>query len=212
MEVDQAQKIADETLHRLRVEVPFGSEAVNKAAGLRSIKDKRVYNKVYEDEADGKVISGKWVLKPNKERYVLRGFEEDVKDEDVFASTTMTASVRLLLSLETDHKDEGYTLHTADVKTALLHANMEDGDVVNARPSPEWKPDSLDHSKGAVIWKLQKSLYGLRSAPRRWQDHLENFLKECAFTPNMLDTCLWTHATRRVALSELRRELMMARS
>ena len=47
---------------------------------------------------DAKIISGKWVLQHHKARTVLRGFEEDVKDEDVFASTTMTASVRLLLS------------------------------------------------------------------------------------------------------------------
>ena len=34
---------------------------------------------------DGQIISGKWVLKPHKARYVLRGFEADVKEEDVFA-------------------------------------------------------------------------------------------------------------------------------
>ena len=54
---------------------------------------KTVCTEVFENEANGKVISGKWVLKPHKARYVLRGFEEDVKDEDVFASTKMTASV-----------------------------------------------------------------------------------------------------------------------
>ena len=57
------------------------------------------------------------VLKPHKARYVLRGFEEDVKDEDVFASTTMTASVTMLLSQATDLRNEGYTVFTGDVKT-----------------------------------------------------------------------------------------------
>ena len=63
------------------------------------------------------------MLKPQEARYVLRGFEEDVKDEDVFASTTMTASVRLLLSQAIDLRNE------ADVKTAFLNAHMKDGDV-----------------------------------------------------------------------------------
>ena len=59
-----------------------------------------------------------------------------MKDEDVFAGTTMTASVRMLLSQATDLRSEGYTVFTADVKTAFLNAHMNDGDVVYARPPP----------------------------------------------------------------------------
>ena len=123
---------------------------------------------------------------------------EDVKDEDVFASTTMTASVRMLLSEATDFRNEGYTVFTADVKTAFLNAHVKDGDVVYAKPPPEWQPETLDPSKGTVKGKLQRSLYGLRSAPRRWKDHLEQILRKCGFVPDMLDTCLWTHTTKRV--------------
>ena len=103
LEVDRALDKANKTLHRLL------SEAVTKAAELNSVRDKRVYTEVYESEADAKIISGKWALKPYKARNVLRGFEEDVKDEDVFASTTMTASVRMLFSQATDLRNEGYT-------------------------------------------------------------------------------------------------------
>ena len=176
------------------------SEAVTKAAELNSIKDKRVYTEMYESEADAKIISGKWVLKPNKALYVLRSFEEDAKDEDVFASTTMTASERLVLSQATDLRCEENAVFTADVKTAFLNTNMKDGDVVCARPPPEWQPEILDPSKGTVIWKLQKSLFGLRSAPRCWQDHLEEILRQCGFVANMLDSCLRTHPTKRVSL------------
>ena len=79
-----------------------------------------------------------------------------MKDEDIFASTTMTASVRMLLSQETDLRNEGYTVFTADVKTAFLNAHMKDCDVVFAKPPPEWQPETLDPSKRTVIWKLQK--------------------------------------------------------
>ena len=51
------------------------SEAVTKAAELNSIRDERVYTQVYENEADAKTFSGRWVLKTLKARYVLRGFE-----------------------------------------------------------------------------------------------------------------------------------------
>ena len=154
-------------MHRLLAEIPLESEAVTKASELSSIRGERVYTEVYESEADAKNISGKWVVKPHEARYVLRGSEEDVKDEDVFASTTTTASVRLPLSQATDFRNEVYTVFTADLKTAFLNAHMKDGDVVYAKPPPEWQPETMDPSKGTVIWKLQKSC-GLRSAPRRW--------------------------------------------
>ena len=72
-----------------------------------------------------KIISGKWVLKPHKARCVLRGFEEDVKVEDVVASTTMTASVRMLLSPATDLRNERYTVFTTDVQTAFSRRTHE---------------------------------------------------------------------------------------
>ena len=93
LEVDRALDKANKTLHRLLEEIPLES-----VAELNSIRDKPIYIEVYASEADAKIISDKWVLKPHKARYALRGFEEDVKDEDDIASTTMTAPMRLLLS------------------------------------------------------------------------------------------------------------------
>ena len=56
---------------------------------------------------------------------MMGGFEEDVKDEDVFASTTMTASVRMPPSLATDLRNDGHTVFTADVETALSQREHE---------------------------------------------------------------------------------------
>ena len=164
LEVDRALDKANKTLHRLLEEIQLESEAVTKTAEYTL------------SEADAMIISGRRGLKPHRARYVLRGFEEDVKDEDAFASTTMTASVRMLLSQATDLRNEKYTVFTVDVKTAFLNAHVKVGDVVYVKPPPEWQPETLDPCKGTVICKLQKSLCGLRSAPRRWQDHLEQIL------------------------------------
>ena len=71
--------------------------------------------------------------------------------------------------------------------------------MVFAEPPPQWQPETLDPSMGSMICKLQKSLCGLRIAPRRWQDHLEQILRKCGFVPIMLNTCLWTRTTRRVS-------------
>ena len=75
-------------------------------------------------------MSAETAGRSHKARYVLRGFEEDVKNEDVFASTTLTASAPMLLSFAIDQKSEGYTVVTAIVKTAVFNANMRDGVVL----------------------------------------------------------------------------------
>ena len=59
LEVDRALDKANKTLHRLLDEIPLQSEAATEAAELNSIRDKRVYTEVYENEADAKIISGK---------------------------------------------------------------------------------------------------------------------------------------------------------
>ena len=97
LEVGRALHTTNKTLHRLLDECPHEFEAITKSAELNSIKDKRVYTEMYESEADAKIMSGKWVLKPHKARYVLRGTRTSS-----FASTTMTASVRMVLSQATD--------------------------------------------------------------------------------------------------------------
>ena len=104
------------------------------------------------------MVGGKWVLKllgdgTSKARYVLRGFEEDVEDEDVFAITTLTASVRMLLSLAVGRKNEGYTVFSAGEKAAFFNARMKDGDVVSANPLV-WSPETLDSNVGTVVWDL----------------------------------------------------------
>ena len=56
----------------------------------------------------------------------------------------MTTSVRILLSQATDLRNESYTVFTDDVKTAFLNVHVKDGDVVHAKPPPEWQPDTPD--------------------------------------------------------------------
>ena len=107
------------------------------------------------------------MLEPHKTRYVLRGFEEDVKDEDVFVSTTMPASMRMPLSQALDLGNEGYTVFTADVKTAFLNAHMKDGDVRMAAGntgSKHKKSDLLLTEKSLWPEKRTATLAGLSGA------------------------------------------------
>ena len=76
---------------------------------------------------------------------------------------------------------------------------------------------TLDPSKGTVVWKLQKSLYGLRSAPRRWSRSSRSAASSrtcmalaCGPTPrseyhsySMWTTCCWLERTRSSKKSSL---------
>ena len=66
LEVDRALDKANKTSHLLLDEVPLESEAVTKVTELNSIRDKRVYTEVNVNEADAKIISGKWCWKHTK--------------------------------------------------------------------------------------------------------------------------------------------------
>ena len=92
----------------------------------------------------------------HKARNVLRGFEEDVKDEDVFASTTMTASVRMLLSQATDLRNEGYSVHSlkdGDVRVAAGNTGSEqkksDLELTEKSLWPEKRTETLARLSGA---------------------------------------------------------------
>ena len=199
LEDDRALDKANKTLHRLREEIPLESEAATNAAELNSIRD----SESIPSEADANIISGKCVLKPHKARYVLRSFEEDVKDEDGFASTTMTASVRLLLSQATDLRNEGYTVFTADVKTAFLNAHMLDGDVVNAKPPPEWQPETLDANYRNSDLETSKNLHRLRSDTN--MRNIKSILRYFRGTPGIMKkrpTTLSLEAVKRAPVAQ----------
>ena len=45
-------------------------------------------------------------------------------------------------------------------------------------------------SPGNILWRLKKAIYGLRSSPKAWQDHLANILQELGSADSSLNrTC-----------------------
>ena len=78
----------------------------------------------------------------------------------------------------------------------------------NRHPSDSWK--HWIRAKEQWSGNYTKVFCGLRSAPRRCQDLLEQILWKCGFVPNMLDTWLCLHTTKRV--SRGRRKCWLERS
>ena len=74
---------------------------------------------------------------------------------------------------------------TADISSAFLQAPIPEGELVLVKPPPELEqnPD--------VLWKLRKALYGLKTSPKLWQQHLSSKLEELGLRKNKADPCIF---------------------
>ena len=139
------------------------------------------------------VIQTRWVVQPRpaqdgetslRARFVAKGFKQQILDPslETYASTPSHLSLRILLILSlVNHWD----VVTADISSAFLQAPIPEGELVLVKPPPELEqnPD--------VLWKLRKALYGLKTSPKLWQQHLSSKLEELGLRKNKADPCIF---------------------
>ena len=67
----------------------------------------------------------------------------------------------------------------------VLGARVPEGELVLVKPPPELEqnPD--------VLWRLTKALYGLKTSPKLWQQHLASKLEELGLRKNKADPCIF---------------------
>ena len=139
-----------------------------------------------------KVISGVWAFKRKryphgairklKARYCARGFEQKqgIDYFETFAPVVMWVTVRLLLIMsiimDLDTKQIDYT-------AAFVHAPIDCVVYVECPKGFEVK---------GMVWKLNKSLYGLAQSPRNFFLHTKAQLTErLGFVQSEADPCLF---------------------
>ena len=145
---------------------------------------------------DMQVLRGKWVLvqKTNadgtpgkrKARYVARGDmqTEGVSFSETYAPTSRYDSIRLTVAIAVAF---GLFLEEADIDAAYLNAPLID--EVYMYPVPGYPlPTGTSPSD---VFKLNKSLYGLRQAGREWHAHLHKRLIELGYRPLETATCMY---------------------
>jgi len=140
------------------------------------------------------IIGTKWVfinklneqgeVVRNKARLVAQGYsqQEDIDYTETFAPVARLEAIRLLLSYAVNH---GIILYQMDVKIAFLNGVISEEVFVKQPPGFE-DPMYPDH-----VYKLKKSLYGLKQSPRAWNDRLSNFLIKNDFKRGQDDTTLF---------------------
>ena len=151
---------------------------------LNSWKSNDVYVEV--ENTGQEYVTGKWVIKPKiidgkhsvKARYVLRGFEEP-NEFRTDSPMCMKASVRLLLAIISSCR---WKLGSIDFKTAFLQGKPIVREVY-MRPPLEANTNKL--------WKLKKTVYGLRDAPRQWYLRVKSIICELGCKLSSIDNSLF---------------------
>ena len=143
--------------------------------------------------ADVTIMGSQFVFKDKvngaKARLVVRGDQQRPKPlpEDTYASTPSATEVRMLVSIATQLNRP---IHTCDMIQAFTQSHeLRDGEELYIYPPYGYETDR------SVVWRLNKPLYGLAIAPRRWADTFKEWLKSYGFKPvNCSDTFqMWTN-------------------
>ena len=144
---------------------------------------------------DRNIIGGRWVyaLKTGqndtiqyKARYVARGFSQlpDIDYQETFAPTARMTSIRTLIQIAVQND---MIIHQMDVRTAYLNAPIDRDIFVEQPLGYEVKGENDD----ILVFKLQKSLYGLKQSGRNWNDTLNTHLCDLGFNKSKNDPCIY---------------------
>ncbi|KAL8093557.1 hypothetical protein AgCh_035440 [Apium graveolens] len=133
---------------------------------------------------DAKIIGTRWVFKNkkdedgniirNKARLVAQGYnqQEGIDYDETYAPVARLESIRILMAF-TAHKK--FKLYQMDVKSAFLNGYLKEEVYVK-------QPPGFIHEKYPnYVYKLKKSVYGLRQSPRCWYERLSQFLVNNGF-------------------------------
>lgn len=155
------------------------------AEELRSMQEHQVFD-VCDLPPGHKTIKSRFVFKRKlgpdgtvvryKARLVAKGFTQvpGVDFDDTFAPVARMTSIRALLALA---HTEDYAVHQVDVKTAFLYGDLDE--ELYLEPPKGCVPQDQE----GKVWRLKKSLYGLRQSPRQWNLKLDSFLRTIGFAP-----------------------------
>ena len=117
-----------------------------------------------------------------KARFTAKGFKQrpELDYKETYSPVASNELVRLMLTLAVEKQ---LLVHHFDVTTAFLHSEIDHEIYVKA-PKGYYETNQ--------VFKLRKSLYGLKQSPRNWYMHLGRLLTQEGFHQSEIDPCLFT--------------------
>jgi hypothetical protein len=140
------------------------------------------------------IISGKWVFKHKlhpdgsldryKARWVVRGFTQraGVDFQETFTPVVKPATVRTVLTIAASKQ---WPTRQLDVSNAFLHGYLDEY-VLCQQPV-----GFVDPGRPQAVCRLDKSLYGLRQAPRAWFTRFATYVTRLGFKATRSDSSLF---------------------
>ena len=183
------------------------------------VKDRAIWDRSYREEYDGLVNLDTWEVISEEEYKALlpvcgkalptmaistiktdgEGNPERAKyrivalgnldphnwdKSDCFAPVLSQAELRLLTALATR---KGRKLKSCDVSQAFCQSYLPKNEVYVCTP-----PHGCPITPKGSLWRLRKTLYGLRRSPRHWYDKCKQILLDMGFKQCPNSPCLFT--------------------
>jgi hypothetical protein len=174
---------------RKRPDWPKWDEAIQ--AELQNLEKTGTWRLV-ERPPDANVVNCRWVLRIKKNaageidkykaRLVAKGFTQihGVDYYETYAPVARLASFRLLLAVAAQN---GWVADSFDFDSAYLNTRLGDEEVVYLEQPVGY--ETKDRKQW--VWRLQKTLYGLKQGAKNWYDALHHAFVGLGFTRSEAD-------------------------
>ena len=119
-----------------------------------------------------------------KAHLVAKGYnqKEEVDYSEMFSPIDRHTSIHALLTLVATLDME---LYQFDVKTSFPHGRLKE-DILMQQP----KGFELE-GKESFVYRLERSLYGLKQSPRLWYKRFNEFIVSHGYTISPYDSCFY---------------------
>ncbi|CAI7768082.1 unnamed protein product [Closterium sp. NIES-53] len=149
----------------------------------------------YSSPSRANIVDGMWIFRVKwppdsppafKAWCVAQGFSlrQGVDYFQTFSPTPKMTTLRVLLHVAAQRD---YELHSLDFSTAFLQGSLHEEIWLHRPPGFTWL------FPAGTQWSLRRQVYGLRQAPREWQDTLRTTLAALGFAPSTADPSLFLH-------------------